>query len=61
MNSFNTGVGLSNTRSRLQHLYGARHRFEFHVPPGGGLEVAIAIPFVPAAAVRSVTRMEGAA
>ena len=40
-----TGVGLANTRSRLQHLFGDRHRFEFDEPAGGGLAVRIAIPF----------------
>lgn len=40
-----TGVGLTNTRSRLQHLFGDRHRFEFHEPAGGGLAVKIVIPF----------------
>jgi signal transduction histidine kinase len=58
MNAFNTGVGLSNTRSRLEHLYGNRHRFEFHTPPGGGLEVIINIPFVPASGVRAAARLE---
>ena len=38
------GVGLSNTRSRLVHLYGAGHRFEVRRPAGGGLSVVIAIP-----------------
>ncbi len=38
------GVGLSNTRSRLAHLYGERHRFAVTRPPGGGLSVAIVIP-----------------
>ena len=38
------GVGLSNTRSRLAHLYGDRHRFVVSRPPGGGLSVAIVIP-----------------
>ncbi len=41
----NTGVGLSNTRSRLEHLFGARHRFEFDEPADGGLAVRISIPF----------------
>ncbi|MCC6991819.1 MAG: sensor histidine kinase [Acidobacteria bacterium] len=38
------GVGLSNTRSRLAHLYGDRHRFAVTRPPGGGLSVVIVIP-----------------
>ena len=35
--AFHKGVGLTNTRSRLEHLYGDRYRFECHTPPGGGL------------------------
>jgi signal transduction histidine kinase len=38
------GVGLTNTRSRLAHLYGTRHRFAISAPPGGGLSVVIGIP-----------------
>jgi two-component system, LytTR family, sensor kinase len=49
LTDFNRGVGLANTRSRLQHLYGSSHRFEFRQPPGGGLSVRIAIPFVEVA------------
>ena len=41
LNAFHSGVGLSNTRSRLENLYGDRHRFEFQTPPGGGLLVTI--------------------
>jgi signal transduction histidine kinase len=37
--AFHKGVGLTNTRSRLEHLYGDRYRFECHTPPGGGLLV----------------------
>jgi LytS/YehU family sensor histidine kinase len=44
--ALNTGVGLSNTRSRLEHLYRDRYRFEFAEPAGGGLAVTIEIPFV---------------
>ena len=40
------GVGLSNTRSRLETLYPGRHRFEFLSSADGGLEVSIVIPFV---------------
>lgn len=60
LEAFNTGVGLSNTRSRLEHFYGSRHRFEFERPPGGGLAVTIVIPFgraadvLPPAVVESV-------
>ena len=42
---FRNGVGLTNTRSRLEHLFGDRYRFEFHAPPGGGLAVTVVIPF----------------
>ena len=49
LTDFNRGVGLANTRSRLQHLYGSSHRFEFRQPPGGGLSVLIAVPLVEVA------------
>jgi two-component system, LytTR family, sensor kinase len=39
------GVGLSNTRARLQTLYGDAHIFEFLNPPEGGLLVRLIIPF----------------
>jgi sensor histidine kinase YesM len=39
------GIGLSNTRARLNQLYCSRHRFELNDASGGGLEVVIAIPF----------------
>jgi two-component system LytT family sensor kinase len=46
LNALNTGgVGLSNTRSRLETLYPGRHRFEFHPSPEGGVEVSVVIPF----------------
>ncbi|MFN0152014.1 MAG: sensor histidine kinase [bacterium] len=47
------GVGLENTRSRLEHLYARAHRFELGHSPDGGAFVAITIPFAigsPAAA-----------
>jgi two-component system LytT family sensor kinase len=44
LNAFHSGVGLSNTRSRLENLYGDRHRFEFQTPASGGLLVTIVIP-----------------
>jgi len=39
------GVGLANTRSRLERLYGANHQLLFGEPPGGGLIVTVTIPF----------------
>jgi signal transduction histidine kinase len=44
-----TGVGLSNTRSRLEHLYRDAFTFEFSDAPGGGLIVTIVLPFIAAA------------
>lgn len=38
------GIGVSTTRARLQHLFGADYRFEFHRQPSG-LTVVIAIPW----------------
>lgn len=40
----NQGVGLTNTRARLQHLYGDRHECVFS--NAGGFCVTISIPFV---------------
>src|SRR5262245_5462323 len=39
------GVGLSNTRSRLEYLYGSGGRFEAHTAEDGGFIVAAAFPF----------------
>jgi len=39
------GIGLSNTRSRLRHLYGENFRFELNEGSGGGLEAFIEIPY----------------
>ena len=44
-----TGVGLSNTRARLECLYPDAHRLQFS-DKRGGLSVRIDIPFRPAAA-----------
>jgi two-component system, LytTR family, sensor kinase len=49
LDMLNEGVGVGNTRARLIHLYGDRHRFEFRAPPSGGLEVMIVIPVMPIA------------
>ena len=39
------GVGLSNTRRRLHHLYGDQHRFELAAIDKGGLAVTLELPF----------------
>ncbi|MGH3111914.1 MAG: hypothetical protein ACRDOP_00430, partial [Gaiellaceae bacterium] len=38
------GVGIGNTRARLQQLYGPGHRFEMQNVQGGGLRVTLEIP-----------------
>jgi two-component system, LytTR family, sensor kinase len=42
------GVGLNNTRSRLERLYGGDHRIDFRQAAEGGFEVVIRIPMRPA-------------
>jgi signal transduction histidine kinase len=49
-----SGVGISNTRSRLEHLYHGDYHFDFDEPVGGGLTVTISVPFVMAEAARSL-------
>ena len=39
------GVGLSNTRRRLKHLYGDKHHFDLKKLDHGGLGVTLEIPF----------------
>jgi LytS/YehU family sensor histidine kinase len=39
------GIGTSNTRTRLQQLYGARQKFELQNLPSGGLLARVVIPF----------------
>ena len=39
------GVGISNTRARLRHLYGDRFSLELLANSGGGARVALAIPY----------------
>jgi two-component system, LytTR family, sensor kinase len=40
-----TGIGLANTRARLEKLYGAEARFELVDAPGGGAVATISLPF----------------
>lgn len=39
------GIGLSNIRARLEHLYGFRHLFEICNVAEGGVRVTIVLPF----------------
>ena len=41
------GVGLNNTRSRLERLYGGDHHIDFRHAAEGGFEVTIRIPMRP--------------
>jgi signal transduction histidine kinase len=45
------GIGVSTTRARLQHLFGADYRFEFH-RQSAGLTVVVAIPWRTEASAR---------
>jgi hypothetical protein len=42
-----SGLGLANTRARLEHLYGAQQQFEFGPRPEGGFAVHITLPARP--------------
>jgi sensor histidine kinase YesM len=42
---FDRGVGLANTRARLEEHYGPMHRFLLERSDGGGLTVTLVLPF----------------
>jgi LytS/YehU family sensor histidine kinase len=42
---FQKGVGLANTETRLERMYGSDHVFQFDNSPSGGLVVTLEIPF----------------
>jgi LytS/YehU family sensor histidine kinase len=44
------GVGLGNTRERLEQSYGSRQRLDVAAEPAGGVRVTIELPFRRAAA-----------
>ena len=44
-----TGVGIANTRARLEQLYGSEHRLEMTNRPEGGLAILLVVPFRRAA------------
>lgn len=48
------GVGLANTRARLETLYGEDFRFDAGSSPGGGFLAALSIPFHAAPVVDAV-------
>ncbi len=50
LDSLPLGVGLTNTRHRLEALYGRDHRFVVANAPHGGVQATIVIPFDPAEA-----------
>ncbi|OHE86021.1 MAG: hypothetical protein A2579_04010 [Lysobacterales bacterium RIFOXYD1_FULL_69_11] len=43
------GMGLSNTRARLECLYGDAHSLNVEVLPGGGTRVRVSLPYVSGA------------
>lgn len=45
------GLGIGNTRARLQHLYGDDHHFQISNAKEGGVIVEIAVPFRSAAVI----------
>jgi signal transduction histidine kinase len=42
------GLGLANTRARIEQLYGSGHSFRCENPQSGGLRVEMKIPYRPA-------------
>ena len=49
-----SGVGLRNTRARLEQLYGANQRFTLEPAPGGGMIAEVLLPFRTRAEPRGV-------
>ncbi len=45
LENLSEGVGISNTRRRLRHLYGESHTFDLHNATNSGLVVGLTIPF----------------
>ena len=47
VNQFGKGVGLANTKARLQRLYGSQHMLELTNGSKGGLVVTLEVPRRP--------------
>jgi len=43
----NSGIGMSNVRTRLQSLYGAAFELSMQNQEQGGVEVSVSVPYVP--------------
>jgi two-component system LytT family sensor kinase len=52
---FGRGLGLSNIRDRLAHLYGDRQQFSIANRPSGGAEVTLRVPLHSSAHVSQAT------
>ncbi len=52
------GVGLTNTRARLQQMYGYEATLETHATPSGTYEVRISMPFSTVEALSELQTME---
>lgn len=52
------GIGLSNTRSRLEQMYGDEHRFSITNRPEGGALVTVEIPYRTAGLLPQVQPLE---
>lgn len=57
-NLFKKGVGLANTETRLERLYGADHLFDLSNNPDGGLIVTLEMPFHKDGAASSQSEIE---
>lgn len=55
------GIGLANTRQRLEALYGARGQLELRPAPGGGTQARLTVPLRLAAARATPIATAGAA
>jgi two-component system LytT family sensor kinase len=58
VNLFKKGLGLANTETRLERLYGAAHLFDLSNNPDGGLIVTLEIPFHKDGAAPSQSEIE---